>query len=289
MILMNWKMGLVCLYLLCCILCVCSSSSSSSSRVSDVSAAPLSRARLASLAGRSFAPVHADVAALAAAPRVAGTPGAARARAHIAAALPPQFVLAQDRFVQQTIVGEREFVNLVATLATHNNSSSNNDTAASRRRVVFAAHYDSKMMPDFVGATDSAVPCAMLLDLARVMASSDLSTLSWGVQLIFFDGEEAFRDWTATDSIYGSRHLAELWAGQGSDSPNALEKISLFVLFDLVGAASNKFTSFFPQTSLQFKVGKKKREEKDFSYYYYDYYDYDYDHDYYFLPHDCKF
>ena len=25
------------------------------------------------------------------------------------------------------------------------------------------------------------------------------------LQLIFFDGEEAFKDWTATDSIYGAR------------------------------------------------------------------------------------
>lgn len=29
---------------------------------------------------------------------------------------------------------------------------------------------------------------------------------------MFFDGEEAFRDWTQTDSLYGSRHLAKLWA-----------------------------------------------------------------------------
>ena len=29
------------------------------------------------------------------------------------------------------------------------------------------------------------------------------------LQLIFFDGEEAFVDWTDTDSLYGSRHLAE--------------------------------------------------------------------------------
>lgn len=26
------------------------------------------------------------------------------------------------------------------------------------------------------------------------------------LQLIFFDGEEAFQDWTDTDSIYGSRY-----------------------------------------------------------------------------------
>ena len=29
------------------------------------------------------------------------------------------------------------------------------------------------------------------------------------LQLIFFDGEEAFVRWTDTDSIYGARHLAE--------------------------------------------------------------------------------
>ena len=28
------------------------------------------------------------------------------------------------------------------------------------------------------------------------------------LQLIFFDGEEAFMDWTATDSIYGARSVS---------------------------------------------------------------------------------
>ena len=27
------------------------------------------------------------------------------------------------------------------------------------------------------------------------------------LQLVFFDGEEAFKDWTATDSIYGARFV----------------------------------------------------------------------------------
>lgn len=27
--------------------------------------------------------------------------------------------------------------------------------------------------------------------------------------MVFFDGEEAFVEWTKTDSLYGSRHLAE--------------------------------------------------------------------------------
>lgn len=32
--------------------------------------------------------------------------------------------------------------------------------------------------------------------------------------MIFFDGEEAFRKWSDTDSLYGSRHLANLWANE---------------------------------------------------------------------------
>ncbi|NWH18691.1 QPCTL protein, partial [Grus americana] len=28
------------------------------------------------------------------------------------------------------------------------------------------------------------------------------------LQLLFLDGEEAFGDWSATDSLYGARHLA---------------------------------------------------------------------------------
>ena len=31
------------------------------------------------------------------------------------------------------------------------------------------------------------------------------------LQMVFFDGEEAFREWSKTDSLYGARHLAELW------------------------------------------------------------------------------
>ena len=32
-----------------------------------------------------------------------------------------------------------------------------------------------------------------------------------GIVVVFFDGEEAFKEWTSTDSVYGSRHLANKW------------------------------------------------------------------------------
>ena len=34
----------------------------------------------------------------------------------------------------------------------------------------------------------------------------DEDLLDTTLQLVFFDGEEAFKDWTATDSIYGARY-----------------------------------------------------------------------------------
>lgn len=37
------------------------------------------------------------------------------------------------------------------------------------------------------------------------MGNEDEDLVDTTLQLVFFDGEEAFKDWTATDSIYGAR------------------------------------------------------------------------------------
>lgn len=46
---------------------------------------------------------------------------------------------------------------------------------------------------------------------------------------MFFDGEESFEEWTATDSLYGSRHLAERMAHTphplGSTHTNLLQAV----------------------------------------------------------------
>lgn len=69
-----------------------------------------------------------------------------------------------DRFDSDTPYGRLPFTNLIATL----------DPSA-KRRLVLACHYDSKYYPpqwhgkEFLGATDSAVPCAMMLELARAL------------------------------------------------------------------------------------------------------------------------
>lgn len=76
------------------------------------------------------------------------------------------------------------------------------------------------------------------------------------LQLIFFDGEEAFVEWNQQDSIYGSRHLASKWSSQkvsggscaGQHVNNELERIQVFVLLDLIGESSTQFCSHFSAT-----------------------------------------
>jgi glutaminyl-peptide cyclotransferase len=87
-------------------------------------------------------------------------------------------------------------------------------------RLALVAHYDSKLSPTgFIGATDSAAPCAMIMHAARSV--DEALTRKWeameaagengveeekGVQILLLDGEEAFVSWTSTDSLYGARY-----------------------------------------------------------------------------------
>jgi glutaminyl-peptide cyclotransferase len=93
------------------------------------------------------------------------------------------------------------------------------------------------------------VPCCPVQRTLRPRALSPPScTPGTTLELIFFDGEEAFKEWTATDSIYGSRHLAEKWASERVGERTRLEAIELFVLLDLLGAKGPTIWSSFKQT-----------------------------------------
>jgi glutaminyl-peptide cyclotransferase len=180
-------------------------------------------------------------------PRVSGTTGNAQARQHILSKLRStnMWNIELDTFDAMTPDGQVEFTNIVATL----------DPTATRR-LVLACHYDSKKLPNFIGATDSAVPCAILLDVV-INLQQKLNELKQNrgnptLQLIFFDGEEAVRQWTSTDSIYGARHLATKMRNtnvQGQQNLNQIDAIDMFVLLDLIGHKNVQFTNFYDQTT----------------------------------------
>jgi glutaminyl-peptide cyclotransferase len=78
-----------------------------------------------------------------------------------------------------TPYGPKSFANVIATYAIgrHFKGVNPNDDETIKvksclnRRIVLACHFDSKYFANekFIGATDSAVPCAMLLDLAKFL------------------------------------------------------------------------------------------------------------------------
>lgn len=76
---------------------------------------------------------------------------------------------------------------------------------------------------------------------------------------MFFDGEEAFVNWSENDSIYGSRYYSKMLKSMyGSD---AFDSMDLFVLLDLIGAETSKFPNYFPFAtgsaySVLSKIGK---------------------------------
>lgn len=170
----------------------------------------------------------------------------------------------KDHFEEETPYGVKPFTNLIFT----------HDPDATRR-LVLSAHLDSKFFPthpedQFIGATDSAAPCAMLLDVATALTGwldarkerivsqggeEGRDTQGETLQIVFFDGEEAFKDWTSTDSIYGARHLAELWSKPTVPPtatipvpPSPLSRISHLVLLDLLGAPNPVIRSFYKNT-----------------------------------------
>jgi glutaminyl-peptide cyclotransferase len=194
-------------------------------------------------------------------PRVSDTPGNTLVRLFIGDELRKLgFTVDQDAFQENTPLGSKNFTNIWGTRH-----------PAAPRRLVLACHFDSKISPtDFLGATDSAAPCAILLEIAATLKSSldaITGTPSVTLQLIFFDGEEAFKSWSSTDSIYGSRHLAKKWSqqfittnnaantqsnGAATSSVSLLESIDLFVLLDLLGAPSPNIINLNSNTQAEF-------------------------------------
>lgn len=99
----------------------------------------------------------------------------------------------------------------------------------SNRVLVASGHYDTKLITDrvFVGANDAGSSTGILLELARVSAQQKRKRDLW---IVFFDGEEAFGQWSASNSLYGSRYQADRWSATG-----LLSRIDALINVDMLG------------------------------------------------------
>ncbi len=161
-------------------------------------------------------------------PRPPGSEAIEQARGYITAQLESfGWTVQRQAFTDKTPRGEVAFVNLVATFLGGQSPPS----------FLLCSHYDTKTFDSarFVGANDGGSSNGILIEMARVLAKR--AALAAKVQLVFFDGEEAYVSFTETDGLYGSRYFAKQLAAE--------KRTSQFrggILFDMVGDKSLTIT-----------------------------------------------
>ena len=159
-------------------------------------------------------------------PRPAGSEALEKSRLYIIEQFKSAgWTVARSEFSDQTPRGKVAFVNLIARFGT-----SEKKEAA---QFLLCSHYDTKTFDTirFVGANDGGSSTGLLIEMARVLALSP--ALAAKIELLFFDGEEAFENFTATDGLYGSRHFAQ----ELRDSGKA-KSVRGGILFDMIGDKS---------------------------------------------------
>jgi Zn-dependent M28 family amino/carboxypeptidase len=159
-------------------------------------------------------------------PRPAGSEALEKSRIYIIDQLKAVgWTTIRSEFSAPTPRGMMTFVNLVARFGSQKGPA----------QFLLSSHYDTKTFDTirFVGANDGGSSTGLLIEMARVLAMNP--ALAAKIELVFFDGEEAFENFTATDGLYGSRHFA-------SELRESAKNFRGGILFDMVGDKSLQVT-----------------------------------------------
>ena len=129
----------------------------------------------------------------------------------------------RQAFTDETPRGKIQFVNLIAQFPGKRNVEP---------LFLLCSHYDTKTFDaiKFVGANDGGSSTGLLLELARIIGQHP--NLAAKIELVFFDGEEAYDRFSETDGLYGSRHFAKQLEGSSA------KQFRGGILFDMVGDRS---------------------------------------------------
>src|SRR5258708_39795296 len=105
----------------------------------------------------------------------------------------------EQPFTDETPRGRVRFVNLIARFGTVGKTTD---------LLLLCSHYDTKVFDTFrfVVANDGGSSTGLLLELARVLAQQP--RLAAKIELVFFDGEETFQNFSKTDRTFRSSHFA---------------------------------------------------------------------------------
>jgi glutaminyl-peptide cyclotransferase len=163
-------------------------------------------------------------------PRPAGSEALEKSRLYIIEQLRSAgWSTMRSEFSGPTPRGTMTFVNLVARFG--------NTTKTESPQFLLCSHYDTKTFDTirFVGANDGGSSTGLLIEMARVLALNP--ALAAKIELVFFDGEEAFENFNETDGLYGSRHFAAELRSSGQQ-----RSFRGGILFDMIGDKSLQVT-----------------------------------------------
>ena len=129
-------------------------------------------------------------------------------------------------FTDETPRGKVQFINLIAQFDTRGGHSS-------PPSFLLCSHYDTKLFDAvrFVGANDGGSSTGLLLEMARVLGRNP--DLARKIELVFFDGEEAYDNFSETDGLYGSRYFA-----QQLEQTKTAGQFRGGIVFDMIGDRS---------------------------------------------------
>ena len=160
-------------------------------------------------------------------PRPSGTAEIDKARALIEDGLRGTgWEVERQSFTDETPRGPVKFTNLIGRFSPAGKSPAPRDT----QRAIVCSHYDTKRFSTirFLGASDGASSTGALIELARVLTLDP--ALAAKIELVFFDGEEAFVQYSETDGLYGSRHYAAKLRESGRAA-----QFKFGILWDMIG------------------------------------------------------
>jgi len=152
-------------------------------------------------------------------PRPSGSDALAGLQDHIETVLTEAGLeVERQGFTASTPIGEVPMVNITGVVK-----------GSEPGIIILGNHYETKYFPDFtfVGANDAGSTTAWMLEMARALGPARQGKTVW---LCFFDGEEAFGEWSSTDGIYGSREFVRRLQEDGR-----LHEIAAMINVDMIG------------------------------------------------------
>jgi glutaminyl-peptide cyclotransferase len=125
----------------------------------------------------------------------------------------------EDAFTADTVEGKFPVRNIIAKFPGKKDGI-----------IAILGHYDTNYPlrnTGYVGANDGGSSTAILIEFANQLRGKTRD--GYSVWLVWTDGEEAVRQWSDADSLYGTRHLAEKWEKDGT-----LKKIKALMVMDMI-------------------------------------------------------